>query len=394
MIRLLRSKKKGLARHVVKDQIRFLTSTVRPVEGESLERARAAVEWLLRAQDATPSGGVSLGYFPGDPGQGNGWRAAYPETTGYIISSLLEFSQRFEDEKVRQRALKLAVWETQVQMASGAIQGGPVCPPEKQTAAVFNTGMVLQGYTSAYRASGDIQFLNAGRRAADFLVGDLGRDGYFRTHGRFVAEDQIKTYECLCAWALWRFGEDAKDERYHRAAVQVIEAALKQQQGNGWIANNCLSNPEAPLLHTIGYTLQGILEVGILAARRDFVEAARRGADPLLDRVSRDGFLHGRYYSNWEPAVFSSCLTGNAQLAVVYYRLYEMMGHPPYRTVADRLVNYLKSLQAIDSDDPSVNGAIPGSFPLMGSYMTGGYPNWATKYFLDALLFQHRLQQA
>jgi len=29
----------------------------------------------------------------------------------------------------------------------------------------------------------------------------------------------------------------------------------------------------------------------------------------------------------------------------------------------------------------------------MGSYMRAGYPNWATKYFLDALLLQQRLEQ-
>jgi len=38
-----------------------------------------------------------------------------------------------------------------------------------------------------------------------------------------------------------------------------------------------------------------------------------------------------------------------------------------------------------------VNGAIGGSYPLLGSYMTAGYPNWATKYFLDGLLLQERL---
>jgi hypothetical protein len=33
------------------------------------------------------------------------------------------------------------------------------------------------------------------------------------------------------------------------------------------------------------------------------------------------------------------------------------------------------------------------SGPLFGEYMRAGYPNWATKYFLDALLLQERLSQ-
>jgi hypothetical protein len=77
----------------------------------------------------------------------------------------------------------------------------------------------------------------------------------------------------------------------------------------------------------------------------------------------------------------------------VCYRLFEQTGDQRYRAVADRLVNYLKSLQALDAADPNVNGALAGSFPLLGGYMTGGYPNWATKYFLDGLMLQDRLRR-
>jgi rhamnogalacturonyl hydrolase YesR len=335
---------------------------------------------------------VSLGYFPCDSGQTNGWRPSYPETTGYIIPSLLEFSERLQDENVRQRALRMATWEIEMQMASGAVQGGPVCARNEQKPAVFNTGMVLHGYTAAYRANNAAEFLEAGKRAADFLLADLDDDGHFRTHGPFVTQHRYKTYNCLCAWPLYRFGQDIRDARYQEAAVKVVDAALRQQQANGWFANNCLSDPKAPLSHTIAYTLQGVLEVGILADREDFIAAAQRGTDPLLQRISPEGFLHGSFFADWRPASYSSCLTGNAQLAVVCYRLHEQTGDSKYKTVADRLVNYLKALQVLDSDDPAMNGAIPGSFPLMGSYMTAGYPNWATKYFLDALLLQDGLK--
>ena len=56
--------------------------------------------------------------------------------------------------------------------------------------------------------------------------------------------------------------------------------------------------------------------------------------------------------------------------------------------MADRLVDYLKGLQVLDSACAEVNGALAGSFPLFGGYMRAGYPNWATKYLLDALMLQ------
>jgi hypothetical protein len=390
--RLLCGSNRIFVRHVVRDYLRFLSNGVRPIPGETRERARAAASWLLRAQDATSDDGVSFGYFPCDSCQSSGWRPSYPETTGYIISSLLDFSRQFDDPVARERALQMAFWEMTIQMPSGAVQGGPICAPDQQEPAVFNTGMVLHGYTAAYRASENVEFLEAGRRAGDFLVADLGEGGHFRTHGKFVMEHPIKTYTCLCAWPLYRLGQDTRDSRYERAAVKIVESAMAQQQANGWFANNCFANSETPITHTISYALQGILEVGLLAGRDDFVGAAQKGLDPLLCQITSDGFLRGSFFADWKPALYSSCLTGNSQLAVVCYRIYEETGERKYMIAANRLVNYLKALQILNSPNPAINGAIPGSFPILGSYMTAGYPNWATKYFLDALLLQDRLQ--
>jgi len=390
---LLRPENRAFRTEVLRNYGRFVFASVTPVPDETEQRARAAVQWLLRAQAATPDDGVSLGYFPCGTEAGNGWRASYPETTGYIITSLLAFAKKFDDAGTAAAALRMAVWEVAVQMPSGAVQGGPVCAPERQTAAAFNTGMVLDGWCSAYAYSGDQHILGAARRAADWLVSDVDESGYFKTNGAFVSSGEIKTYTCLCAWAIYRFGELVQEERYKQAAVSIIEAALRQQQPNGWFAHNCLSHSESPLTHTIGYTLQGVLEVGILARRPDFVEAVRRAADPILQHIANSGYLPGRFYADWEPAGFSSCLTGSAQIAIVCYRLTAHSGDASYRTAADKLVNYLKALQVGQSEDAGVVGAIAGSFPLFGGYMRAGYPNWATKYFLDALLLQERFEQ-
>lgn len=393
MLALRRPALRPFAKVLVADLVGFLLGTARPVQGQTRERAEAAGAWLLRAQAASDDDGVSHGYFPCLPHSTAGWLDSYPETTGYIIPTLLEFAARFQRYDVRQAALRMARWEIDIQMPSGAAQGGTVCAPERQVPAVFNTGMVLQGYSAAYRATGEARFLEAGRSAADFLVADMDDNGHFRSHGAFVVQHPIKTYNCLCGWALWQFAEDSGDERYAKVAVRAAEAALDQQRPNGWFTNCCLTDPDAPLSHTIAYTLQGLLEIGILARREDLVGAARHGVAPLLRQITPNGFLAGCFFSDWEPAAFSSCLTGNAQLAVVCYRLYAETGETEYRRAADRLTDYLKAHQVLTASDPSLIGAIGGSFPLLGSYMTAGYPNWATKYFLDSLLLQDRLSR-
>ncbi|WP_143071222.1 hypothetical protein [Nitrosomonas cryotolerans] len=390
IMRLPKRQNRVFMRHVLKDQWRYITCAIQPETGKTLFHASKAVEWLLYAQQVTEDDGVSIGYFPCRR-EGVAWLPSYPETSGYIATTLLTYARCFDDSAAKDAALKMLQWEIAIQMPTGAVQGGPVCLPDKQTAAAFNTGMVLDGWCSAFSATSDERFLEAGRRAADFLVADIDPNGYFHTNGSYVSADEIKTYTCLCAWAMYRFGTLAGERHYQEAAIRTVEAALRQQQANGWFAHNCLTRSTAPLTHTIGYTLQGILEVGVAAERLDIVTATRLSVDALITRINQQGLLAGRFYADWEPAAFSSCLTGNAQIAIVCYRLFELTGEIKYKQAANRLVDALKVLQVVDSTNLALNGAIAGSFPIFGGYMRAGYPNWATKYFVDALLLQHQI---
>jgi hypothetical protein len=361
---------------------------IQPLADSTDLAAKGAADWLLRAQRATPDDGVSLGYFPCDVV--GGWMPSYPETTGYIIPTLLDFASEYGDERMKESALAAARWECSVQMESGAVQGGPVCEPTKQRAAVFNTGMVLQGWSAAWRASRDDRFLKSAVRAAEFLLNDMDDEGHLRTHGPFVSPTRIKTYNVLCGWGMLRIGQDTGDRRFIDGAIRMASAALLQQLPNGWFENNDLDDPDRALTHTIGYTLQGLLEIGAACGRAELVAAARKGIEAVALRIAPNGYLPGRFDRNWLPVTRSCCLTGSAQLAIVMYRLDELAGDGRLRQHADRLVNFLKAVQRHDCSDVNANGAIGGSFPLLGEYMTAGYPNWATKYFLDALLLQKR----
>ena len=348
------------------------------------ERLEAAVAWILCAQKASHDDGVSLGYFP--LATDGGWRPSYPETTGYLITSLLRYAARYNQAEVRRAADAMARWEIDIQMASGAVQGGPVVPAEKQTPAAFNTGMVLDGWCSAYETTQDPIFLEAGVRAAQFLANDLDPDGYFQTNGDFVTSGEIKTYTCLCCWAMYRIGAITQEKSFKNAAILGTEAALKQQTGHGWIQHNCLSNSQIPLTHTIGYALQGILEVGILAERDDFVAAAEKGLRGAIRSMEDNGYLAGRLDAGWRPAENFVCLTGSCQLAIVAYRLATLFGKQDLAEPARRLLRFVKATQCLESDDPGLVGGIAGSFPVMGKYMSAGFPNWATKYFIDAVM--------
>jgi len=380
---------RAFARWVAADLLRYLSNAAPAVEGETLARARLAARWLARAQDVTPDGGLSHGYFPFR--STGGWRPSYPEISGYTVPTLFAYSAAVGDVAFHQRAVRMAMFVISCQMPSGAIYGGTVRPVAERVPVAFNTGMALLGFSEAYRQTGETIFVECARRAANFLVDDMDADGNFRSHGPFVHRGVVKTHTSLCAWPLYRAGEDCCEPRYRTAARKCADAALGQQSDNGWFANNCLSRRvDAPLLHPIAYTLQGCLELGIASGESRYVDAAIRGVEGLLPYCHR-GFLHARWFSDWQPASFSSCLTGAAQIAVVCYRLARHTGDSRYRSAADAALNFLKALQPTSvgrSDDPDLVGGIGGSFPLIGEYMSNGFPSWATKFYLDALLWQ------
>lgn len=359
---------------------------LRPVSGEAPRHAALAVKWLLRAQDATADDGVSYGYFP--VAEERGWQASYPETTGYIITSLLTYARRSDQPELVERAARMARWEAAVQMPSGAVQGGKLTTAGRQKPATFNTGMVLDGLVSLLEQRSDAAVAEAAARAAGFLIDDLNEEGYFATNGTFVAPGSIKLYNVLCAWALYRYSLLSGELAPRAAALRAAEGAVRLQADNGWFAENCLTTPSKPLTHTIGYTLQGLLEVAALSGREDFLAAVERGFTPLLAAIEPNGYLAGRFAADWRPAAPWSCLTGSAQLAIIGYRLAALGGGERYGAAADRLVDFLKALQCRDTGNPDIDGALAGSYPIFGGYMTGGYPNWATKYLLDALMLQ------
>lgn len=362
-----------------------------PTVDESL---RSAIEWICRAQDAGGDGGVARSYslvynrfF-----RRRGWLPSYPETTGYIIPTLFDYAKRTGREDVYSRAVRMADWESEIQLPSGAVMGGTVDgPPEP---AVFNTGQVIFGWVRAFQETGQQRYLESAIRAGDFLVAAQDPDGAWRRHlGHFASQTMASyTYNTRSAWALLLLGDACGDSKYRAAAVRNVEFALTEQSANGWFGNNCLWDPTRPLLHTIAYALRGVVEIGIGTGNERFVAAARRGADALLAQQRPDGSLAGRFDRDWRPAVSWSCLTGNVQMGTVWARLHHVTAEPKYAEALSRANRFTRSVQWYGTGNGGLDGGISGSFPLHGRYGRFEILNWAVKFFADALMFEADLR--
>jgi hypothetical protein len=340
-----------------------------------------AIEWLCKAQDNSKpvDGGVARDYS-----LLQGWSSSYPETTGYIIPTFLEYAKRTGNRDFRTRAQRMLDWLTAIQLPCGGFQGGkidsrPVVP------VVFNTGQILIGLANGQREFGSYQ--EPMKRAADWLVQVQDADGCWRQFASPFANEGEKVYDTHVAWGLFEAARVEPDRGYDNAALKNVWWSLTNQHTNGWLERCCLSNVSAPLTHTLGYALRGVLEAWRFARDPELLAAARRTADGLLSAQGSDGFLPGQLRSDWSAAVEWAGLTGIAQIAICWFLLYQDTGDSRYLKAAVTANRYVRRTVLFDVSTDTAGG-VKGSFPINGGYCRYEYPNWAAKFLVDSLLLE------
>jgi hypothetical protein len=342
--------------------------------------------WLCRAQDSTPDDGVSRSYKAAlHRGYGqHGWQPSYPETTGYVIPTMTAFSKVFDDISYHDRAIRMADWEIAIQMDSGAVMGSVVTATPSP--AVFNTGQVIFGWLAAYNETLQDKYLQAALRAGDFLVSVQDPNGAFSSGDSNFALKGATTYNARVAWALIELGLASGNGKYIDSGRKNIDHALLKQLDNGWFRDNCLNNPEKPLLHTIVYATRGILESGIALNDARYVQSAVRTLDSLIDCQRQDGGIPGRLDAGWSSGADWDCVTGDAQAAIAWLRAHAVTGNIKYREAAGKAVDFVKRTQNLEHPNPGIRGGVKGSFPFDGAYGQFEMLNWAAKFFCDALM--------
>lgn len=343
------------------------------------EHLSAAVEWLYHSQDVTGCGG-SAAYYS----LVTGWAGPYPETSGYIVSTLYDYAEYADATEARQRARKMADWLLSTQLDCGGFPEG-VDPGPDTDPSVFNTGQIILGLVRAYKESGEQAFVDAIDSASRWLFDVQHEDGYW---DQFDYRDEMHSYCSRVAWALLEAEGVTGNDAFRESAVANLRWVRSMQTETDWFEHAGFSPSEVPYLHTIAYTVRGLLEGGLALDDDRLVSAARATADRLLSHQREEGSLRGAYDGDWNGADFY-CLTGNAQIAVVWLRLYELCGDDRYREAASTEISFLKRHHALGGST-GVRGAIKGSLPVWERYMRLRYPNWAAKFFCDALMITSR----
>lgn len=369
------------ARHL-KLVLRDLGGAARQPEQDHLVHLGGAIDWLCRAQDVRNShpdaGGVSAGWSFED-----GWLPSYPETTGYIIETFLAAAELLGRRDLIDRAQRMIDWELSLQASDGAFPGHFGEPGSYPV--IFNQGQIMHGLVAGYFQLDRQDCLVAGLRAGHWLVAQQDADGCYR---KFEHNGVPHVYNTRAIWALAAMGVAANEASFVQAARRNLGWALTQQTASGWFGTNAFVPTRDPFTHTIAYAIRGFIEVGVLLGEERYLKAAERAARGIMAHQREDGWLAGTYADDWTPTASYACVTGVAQMALCWQRLAQIVGEAEYSHAAGRAISYVKRTQSLDDGDPVVRGAIPGSAPIWGAYSRFEFPNWAAKFFADALMME------
>jgi hypothetical protein len=340
-------------------------------------RTKAAINWLRRSIAATGGRGSSHSWHPL-----LGWNKAYPETTGYIIPTLLDYAALYQDASLKQTALDCAHWLCAIQLPGGAFNSllsGDTRP------SIFNSSQILFGLARALQENpGNETLLRTLESCVYWLDSMLEQDGSWKRHA-FVPGFTPSYYTCA-VWGVLTANAFLKDAYIQARMQEALQFYTQRLQSNHAVRDWGFKPGQAAFTHTIAYTLTGFLETSLILQDDVLRQKTIAAADQLLRTcVPAGGRLAGRYAESWEADYGFVCVTGNAQFSVLYHRLFELTGEKSYQMASAAFLREILRSQKL-TGNLNKAGALPGSIPFWGPYLPFRYPNWAAKFFLDAML--------
>lgn len=357
---------------------------------------KEVIDWVLNAQQACECGGG----IPAAYTLYQGFSNPYPETSGYIITSLLASYNHFHDESYKSAAAYIADWLISRQLDNGAMRCNiehPRSMLDKNRSGIddskgflFDHGAILEGLTNMWKQIPEDRYRLSAIWLADYMISNQEDNGIW---GKDLFFSYFGTHQTRTMWALINAGRTFNKSKYIDSALRCLNKLKSNVKPNGYITNCHFvqeENEDFGLTHPIAYAIEGFFEAGIMSGLHEFSEIAINvGYELQRMAENRQQMFFSHYNSRWEPVSSYQCVTGNIQIAMMWLKIAQYTGDDALISTAMKFLSLIRNYMIdIKTKITGVRGAIQGSFPIYGRYCPYAFPNWGAKFFIDASLLE------
>lgn len=312
------------------------------------------------------------------------WSPPYPETTGYLIPTFLRLSKT-DNQLLHFETLarEMAEWLLTLQMENGAFPAGYFREGRKQTPSIFNSAQIMLGLLAAFENFKEPRFETAILKCCDFLKNEQQNDGSWNRFG--YGNNPFPSYYTRVGWPLILAGKTLGRPELIASGKRCLDHIATRSERAGEIKMAGFHLKDKAWLHTIAYTIRGFWEGHELLGEQRYADIVLELIEKLHQEHQATGKLSGMYNHQLKPLAAYRCLTGEAQLAIVVLKVFQKNRQEKWASFGEQLVRGLCKVQP-RKDGLLLAGGIAGSAPIYGKYLPFKQLNWATKFFLDALL--------
>jgi len=217
---------------------------------KKLEKAlRSNMSWIMKSFEVNGHQGSS-----GTRSIRGKWGAVYPETTGYLVPTLLDYAKYFDNKKVRKVALKQLDYFKSIQNEDGSFhQAKDLTEP-----IVFDTAQIIIGLLRIVSELEEPEeLLSMIRLSVDWLGLQLNAEGEFTSYN--YVDNYNPAYYARIAWPM-ASGELIKYSKPRTKTKKLITRISDAQLENKLFEDMGFHPGQPAYTHTVAYTYRGLWE--------------------------------------------------------------------------------------------------------------------------------------
>lgn len=348
----------------------------------------SVLEWLKNATAVHQEGGISSHYNLIT----KKYLPPFPETTGYLIPTLVEIESAIENSGALELARQGADWLIKRQREDGSIR----CNLDLNTdlnrgpdiVTAFDCGAILRGFIAIYSATKEEKYCVAAESLSQFLQ----RSQQSGAWPDLTFFDYFGSHNSLVGYSLILAGETFNNPSLRASGIATLERIRSQIEPNGFIRQCQFHNAQkddVAFLHPLAYTVEGYLKTSLLLKDDSYLNLVTGTIHALWREFElRQSLLASHYDFKWRRNSHYSAFTANAQVAEILFRVGDTWDDLRFTSSALKMTELLRTQIDIHHSNVGIRGGCPGSFPIYGDYDVFAMNNWGAKYFLDASMLE------